>query len=153
MVQASLQQRARWELCCVRSLCLHRRCLGIERDAVWRHRGLLCSNAWCGSARNGTEKTPLPLLLRSVYSVASCLPVSYLANLCCVIQQWVDMSQYCTMFTVTDHFWTPNVQCLGHCRRTPDAEIQRIKQYRLDDSITLMFSMLGTSFINQITRV
>jgi hypothetical protein len=47
-----------------------------------------------GTARHGTEKTPLPLLLRSVYSLASCLPVGYLATLCCVIQQWVDMSQY-----------------------------------------------------------
>jgi hypothetical protein len=33
----------------------------------------LCSNARCGSVRDGTEKTPLPLLLRSVYSVARCL--------------------------------------------------------------------------------
>jgi hypothetical protein len=45
-------------------------------------------------ATHGAEKTPLPLLLRSVYSVASCLPVGYLATLCCVIEQWVDMSQY-----------------------------------------------------------
>jgi hypothetical protein len=45
-------------------------------------------------ATHGAEKKPLPLLLRSVYSVASCLPVGYLATLCGVIQQWVDMSQY-----------------------------------------------------------
>jgi hypothetical protein len=46
------------------------------------------------AARNGTEQTPLPLLLRSVYSVTRRLAVGYLATLCCVIQQWVDMSQY-----------------------------------------------------------
>jgi hypothetical protein len=47
-----------------------------------------------GWARHGTEKTPLPLLLSSVYSVARRLEIGYLATLCCVIQQWVDMSQY-----------------------------------------------------------
>jgi hypothetical protein len=80
------------QLCYVRSPCLQRRYLGNERGAVWRHRGVLCSNH--GAVRNGTEKTPLSLLLRSVYSVASCLPVGYLATLCCVIQHWVNMSQY-----------------------------------------------------------
>jgi hypothetical protein len=75
------------------SPCLQRSCLGNERVAVWRHRSLLCSNARCGSAGHGTEKTPLPLLC-SVYSVARRLAVGYLATLCCVIQQWVDMSQY-----------------------------------------------------------
>jgi hypothetical protein len=46
------------------------------------------------SARLGTEKTPLSLLLRGVYSVARRLAVGYLTTLSCVIQQWVDMSQY-----------------------------------------------------------
>jgi hypothetical protein len=54
---------------------------------------LLCSSALRGSARHGTEQTPLPLL-RSVYSVARILAADYLAALCCVIQRWVDMSQY-----------------------------------------------------------
>jgi hypothetical protein len=45
-------------------------------------------------ARHGTEQTPLPLLRRSVYSVAKRLTVGYLATHCCVIQQWVDMSQH-----------------------------------------------------------
>jgi hypothetical protein len=48
----------------------------------------------CCVAMHGAEKTPLPLLLRRVYSVASCLLVGCLAMLCCVTQQWVDMSQY-----------------------------------------------------------
>jgi hypothetical protein len=52
-----IQQRARWELCCVRSPCLQRRCLGNERDAVWRYRGLLCSNTRCGSAHTARHST------------------------------------------------------------------------------------------------
>jgi hypothetical protein len=50
------------------------------------------------AARNGTEQTPLPLLLRNVYSVAGRLAVGYLATLCCAIQHWVDMSQYFKVF-------------------------------------------------------
>jgi hypothetical protein len=40
--------------------CVYRRCLGNERAAAWRHRGLLCSSARCGSAGHGTEQKPLP---------------------------------------------------------------------------------------------
>jgi hypothetical protein len=47
-----------------------------------------------GTARHGTEKTPPPPPPRSAYSVARRLTVGYLATFCCVIQQWVDMSQY-----------------------------------------------------------
>jgi hypothetical protein len=43
------------QLCCVVTV-FTRRCLGNERDAVWRHRGLLCSNAQCGSAQDGTAR-------------------------------------------------------------------------------------------------
>jgi hypothetical protein len=72
-----------------------RRCLGNERDAVWSLRGLMCNNARCGSARDGTARRrhclPPP---GSAYSVAWRLAVGYLATLGCVIQQWVDMSQY-----------------------------------------------------------
>jgi hypothetical protein len=54
---------------------------GNERGAVW------LSSAW-----HGTEKTPLPLLLRSVFGremfTGQCLEAG------CVTQQWVDMSQY-----------------------------------------------------------
>jgi hypothetical protein len=46
------------------------------------------------AARDGTERTPLPPPPRRVYSVARRLADSYLAALCCVIQRWVDMSQY-----------------------------------------------------------
>jgi hypothetical protein len=86
------------------SPCLQRRCLGNERGAVrlgsvrhgvntasptpgavWRHRGMLRRNRF-------------PILLRDVIAFTtarkSCLPVGYLATLCCVTQQWVDMSQY-----------------------------------------------------------
>jgi hypothetical protein len=66
------------------------RCVGNERDAVWRHRGLLCNNAQCCSARDGTARRrhclPPP---RSAYSVARRLAVGYLATLGCVIQEWV----------------------------------------------------------------
>jgi hypothetical protein len=44
------------QFCCVRSPCLQRSCLGNERGAVWRHRGLLCSNA-----RRG-ENTTSPIV-------------------------------------------------------------------------------------------
>jgi hypothetical protein len=56
--------------------------------------------AACCVATHGAEKTPLPLLLCSVYSVASCLPVGYLTRFCCVIQQWIDMSQYFLLHSV-----------------------------------------------------
>jgi hypothetical protein len=71
------------QICCVRSPHLQRRCLGSESAAVWCHRGLLRRNR-------------IPMLLRDVIVSArkSCLPVGYLATLCCVIQQWVAMSQY-----------------------------------------------------------
>jgi hypothetical protein len=72
--------------------------------AGWHHCGMLRRNripmllhdviASSCVAMHGAEKTPLSLLLRSMYSVASCLPVGYVATLCCVIQRWVDMSQY-----------------------------------------------------------
>jgi hypothetical protein len=45
------------------------------------------------------RRNRIPILLRDVIASArkSCLPVGYLATLCCVIQQWVDMSQYLSL--------------------------------------------------------
>jgi hypothetical protein len=92
----SEQQRARWGLCYVTR--------GNTKVTWYSPTPVPCDviAACCvgtrivrfGSARHGTEKTPLPLLLRNVYSVARCLPVGYLETLCCVTQQWVDMWHY-----------------------------------------------------------
>jgi hypothetical protein len=93
--------------CCVRSPCLKRRCLERERAAVWRHRGRAqepYSNAVAWRHRGCAEKTRPPLLPRSAYSVARRLAVSYLATLCCAIQQRVDMSQYIWIFLLTHNF-------------------------------------------------
>jgi hypothetical protein len=73
------------------------------------------------------------VLLRSVYSVTSCLPVSYLAVLCCVIQQWVDMSQYyivafCCIFHLV------SIVPQSHVQRW--CSIKLIKSYSLE-SFTL----------------
>jgi hypothetical protein len=87
-------QSYEWHCCLLPGHCVYRRCLGNEYAVLWRHRVLLCSSARCSAARHGTEQTPLPLLRRSVYSVARRLAVGYLATLCCVIQQRVDMSHY-----------------------------------------------------------
>jgi hypothetical protein len=64
-----------------------------SRPAVSQRSVRFCSGR-DGTARHGTEQTPLPPPPRSAYSVASCLAVGYLATLCCVIQRWDDMSQY-----------------------------------------------------------
>jgi hypothetical protein len=47
---------------------------------------------WLGTAQHGEDSALL--LLRSVFSVARRLALGYLAKLCCVIQQRVDLSQY-----------------------------------------------------------
>jgi hypothetical protein len=82
------------ESCVASGHCVYRHYLGNEHAAMWHHRSLLCSSAQCGSARHGTEQTPLPPPPHSVYSVARRLADRYLAALCCVIQRWVDMSEY-----------------------------------------------------------
>jgi hypothetical protein len=52
----NLQSYEPGESCVASGHCVYRRCLGNERAAVWRHRGLLCGRARCRSARHGTAR-------------------------------------------------------------------------------------------------
>jgi hypothetical protein len=77
------EQQARWGLCYVTRGNAKVTWYSPTTVAVCRHRGMLRRNR-------------IPILLRDVIASVrkSCLPVGYLATLCCVTQQWVDMSQY-----------------------------------------------------------